>query len=71
MADRPPVRILLPTTRWTDACRELAAQLKTQGLRRAPDHPNVEYDPVTEQQNTPEGIQLVAAGEPECCSETG
>ena len=27
MADRPPVSVLLPTTRWTDACRELAAQL--------------------------------------------
>ena len=28
MVDRPPVSVLLPTTRWTDACGELAAQLR-------------------------------------------
>ena len=28
MADRPPVSVLLPTTRWTDACTEVAAQLE-------------------------------------------
>ncbi|MFC7009388.1 hypothetical protein [Halalkalicoccus salilacus] len=28
MADHPPVSVLLPTTRWTDACTELAAQLE-------------------------------------------
>ncbi|WP_336365214.1 glycosyltransferase [Halalkalicoccus salilacus] len=66
MADRPPVSVLLPTTRWTDACTELAAQLG--------DHDelllihDVEDDPVTDQQNTPEGVRLIAAGEPEHCS---
>ncbi|WP_336346206.1 glycosyltransferase [Halalkalicoccus ordinarius] len=66
MADRPPVSVLLPTTRWTDACTELAAQLE--------DHDelllihDVEDDPITEQQHTPEGIRLIAAGEPEHCS---
>ena len=66
MADRPPVSVLLPTTRWTDACGELAAQLK--------DHDelliihDVEDDPVTDQQTTPEGVRLIAAGEPKHCS---
>jgi hypothetical protein len=27
MSDRPPTSVLLPTTRWTDSCMELAAQL--------------------------------------------
>ena len=58
--------VLLPTTRWTDACTELAAQLK--------DHDelliihDVENDPVAERQYTPEGIRLIATGEPEHCS---
>ncbi len=66
MADRPPVSVLLPTTRWTDACGELADQLE--------DHDDlllihdVEDDPVTDRQTTPEGVRLIAAGEPEYCS---
>ncbi|WP_336364833.1 hypothetical protein [Halalkalicoccus salilacus] len=58
--------ILLSTTRWTDACRELAAQLE--------DHDelllihDVENDPVTERQSTSESVRLIAAGEPEYCS---
>lgn len=46
MAERPPVSVLLPTTRWTDACRELAVQLGYHdGLLLIHD---VEIDPVTE-----------------------
>ncbi len=66
MADRPPVSVLLPTPRWTDACTEVAAQLK--------DHDelllihDVEDDPITERQYTPESVRLIAAGEPEHCS---
>ena len=66
MADRPPVSVFLPTIRWTDACTELAAQLE--------DHDElllshgVEDGPVTGHQNIPEGIRLIAAGEPEHCS---
>ena len=65
MADRPPVSVLLPTTRWTDACGELAAQLE--------DHDelllihDIEDDPVTER-SIPEGVRLIAAGEPKHCS---
>ena len=66
MADRPPVSVLLPTTRWTDACGELAAQLEDRAeLLIIHD---VEDDPITDRQNTPEGVRLIAAGEPEHCS---
>ncbi len=66
MANRPPVSVLLPTTRWTDACTELAAQLGNRDeLLLIHD---VESDPVTGHQNTPEGVRLIAAGEPEPCS---
>ena len=66
MADRPPVSVLLPTTRWTDACRELATQLgEHDELLLIHD---VEDDPITERRNTPEGVRLIAAGEPKHCS---
>ncbi|MFC7010056.1 glycosyltransferase family 2 protein [Halalkalicoccus salilacus] len=65
MADGPPVSVLLPTTRWTDACTEVAAQLGDRDeLLLIHD---VEDDPVTER-STPEGVRLIAAGEPEHCS---
>ena len=58
--------VLLPTTRWTDACTEVAAQLEDRDeLLLIHD---VEDDPVTGHQNTPEGVRLIAAGEPERCS---
>ena len=66
MADRPPVSVLLPTTRWTDACGELAAQLGDRDeLLLIHD---VEDDSITDRQHTPKGVRLIAAGEPEHCS---
>jgi glycosyltransferase involved in cell wall biosynthesis len=66
MSDRPPTSVLLPTTRWTDACGELAAQLgDSDELLVIHDS---EDDPVTGREDCPEGVRLVAAGEPEDCS---
>ncbi|WP_049999316.1 glycosyltransferase family 2 protein [Halococcus sediminicola] len=66
MSDRSPMSVLLPTTRWTDACGELAAQLgDSDELLVIHDSGD---DPVTGQENHYEGVQLVAAGEPEGCS---
>ncbi len=67
MSDRSPTGVLLPTTRWTDACAELAAQLgDSDELLIIHDG---EDDPVTEREAHPEGVRLVAAGEPAGCSE--
>ncbi|WP_247003252.1 glycosyltransferase [Halosolutus gelatinilyticus] len=66
MSDRPPTSIILPTTRWTDACAELAAQLGD-GDELLVIHDG-EDDPVAGWEDHPEGIRLVAAGEPEGCS---
>ncbi len=66
MSDRPPTSILLPTTRWTDACAELAAQLGD-GDELLVIHDGAD-DPVTERKDRPEGVRLVAAGEPAGCS---
>lgn len=66
MVARPPMSVLLPTTRWTDACTQLAAQLG-EGDELLVIHDN-ETDPVTEQEVYPEGVRLIAAGEPERCS---
>jgi hypothetical protein len=66
MSDRPPTSILLPTTRWIDACGELATQLgDSDELLVIHDG---EDDPVTEQKDRPDGVRLVAAGEPAGCS---
>ena len=66
MTDRPPTSVLLPTTRWTDACAELAAQLgDNDELLVIHDR---EDDPVTEWEDRLTGIRFVAAGEPEGCS---
>ncbi|WP_408960477.1 hypothetical protein [Natrinema sp. 74] len=66
MSDLPPTSILLPTTRWTAACAELAAQLGDRNeLLVIHDSVN---DPVTEQEDPPEGIRFLAAGEPDGCS---
>lgn len=66
MADRPPLSVILPTTRWTDACTELADQL-------GPDDElvivhDVEDDPVAGQDTVPERVRRITAGEPEGCS---
>lgn len=66
MADRPPLSVLLPTTTWTKACKELAAQLgETDELLVIHDDEN---DPVASMEEFPEGVRLIAAGEPEGCS---
>lgn len=66
MSDRPPTSVLLPTTRWTDACAELAAQLgDSDELLIVHD---TKDDSVTERDDLPESVRLVAAGEPESCS---
>lgn len=67
MDDAPPASIILPTTRWTTACREIADQLG----------PNDELlvvaddgsDPVAEHEDDlPSGVDLVYAGDPAGCS---
>ncbi|GAA5065257.1 glycosyltransferase [Haladaptatus pallidirubidus] len=66
MYDRPPTSVLLPTTKWTDACAELAAQLEdSDELLIIHDS---EDDPVTAQEDHLEGVRFIAAGEPEGCS---
>lgn len=66
MADSPPTSVLLPTTRWTDACGEVATQL------RDGDELLVIYDddqdPIAGRTSFPDGVRLIAAGEPEGCS---
>ncbi|MFH5801769.1 glycosyltransferase family 2 protein [Haladaptatus sp. CMAA 1911] len=66
MSDHPPTSVLLPTTRWTDACAQLAAQLgDSDELLIIHDNGD---DPVTERENHPTGVRFVAAGKPEGCS---
>lgn len=66
MADRPPLSVLLPTTRWTKACTELAAQLGDEDeLLVIHDDAN---DPIADKRDLPDGVRLIAAGEPEGCS---
>ncbi|SFR50978.1 glycosyltransferase family 2 protein [Halogeometricum limi] len=62
----PPTSVLLPTTRWTDACDEVAAQL-------GPDDEllvicDAETDPVATRTSLPDGVDVVVAGEPDGCS---
>jgi hypothetical protein len=66
MADRPPLSVILPTTRWTEVCTELAAQLGPEDeLLVVHDGDD---DPVTDQDDLPRGVRLITAGEPEGCS---
>jgi hypothetical protein len=61
-----PTSVLLPTTRWTDACAELASQLGADDeLLIVHDG---EDDPVAGRAVDVEGVRLVAAGDPEGCS---
>ena len=65
--DRPPVSVLLPTVRWTDACGEVAGQLG--GRDELLVICDTDADPVAERRGTtPEGVRIVLAGEPAGCS---
>ncbi len=65
--DRPPVSVLLPTTRWTDACDEVAAQLRdVDELLVVCDDGT---DPVADRrEDSPSGVRIVLAGQPAGCS---
>ena len=65
VADSPQTSVLLPTTRWTDACGEVADQLR-EGDELLVIHDD--GDPVAGRTDTLEGVRLVAAGEPDRCS---
>ncbi|WP_148414682.1 glycosyltransferase family 2 protein [Haloferax sp. KTX1] len=66
MSDRPPTSVLLPTTRWTDTCAELAAQLNDgDELLIIHDCPN---DPVADQAPHHEKVRIITAGKPTGCS---
>lgn len=66
IADSPPTSVLLPTNRWTNACGEIADQLRDiDELLVIHDDDN---DPVAGRTDIPEGVRLIAAGEPEGCS---
>ncbi|GAA0516007.1 Glycosyl transferase family 21 [Halorubrum aquaticum] len=67
MTDPPPTSVLLPTVRWTDACEEVAAMLaEDDELLVIADDAD---DPVADRRGeTPEGVRVVLAGEPDGCS---
>ncbi|TKX68658.1 glycosyltransferase [Halorubrum sp. SP9] len=66
MDTRPPVSILLPTVRWTDACEDVAAQLTPEDeLLIIHDNGS---DPVAGRDDIPACVQLIAAGSPTACS---
>lgn len=67
MAEVAPASVLLPTVRWTDACRELCDQLAPRDeLLIICDS---ETDPVTAHRSAlPDGGRIVVAGEPDGCS---
>lgn len=66
MSDRPPISVLLPTREWTDACREVADQLRPgdELLVVCDDR----TDPVVPRARARQGVDLVVAGEPRGCS---
>lgn len=75
-----PVSVILPTVRWTDACEEVAAQLRdpeTFGASSGGEATGDELlvvcdrpdDPVADRRDElPPRVRLVVAGEPEGCS---
>ncbi|PSP77201.1 glycosyl transferase [Halobacteriales archaeon QS_1_68_20] len=66
MAEPPPTSVLLPTTAWTDACDEVADQLRPgDELLVICDS---ESDPVARRDAVPDGVRIVVAGDPEGCS---
>ncbi len=63
----PPTTVLLPTVRWTDACDEVAAQLR--GEDELLVIADVATDPVVDRRgDLPAGVRIVLAGEPAGCS---
>jgi len=74
----PPTSVLLPTVRWTDACKEVAAQLRRDGDNNAAGEAGSDElivicdtadDPVADRRgDSPRGVRIVLAGEPERCS---
>lgn len=67
VADSPQTSVLLPTTRWNDACGEVTDQLR-EGDELLVIHDDDDGDPVAGRTDTPEGVRLVAAGDPDRCS---
>ena len=74
---RPPISVLLPTVRWTEACSQVAAQLGDDDelliLCDTDDDPVAERrgSDVGAEEDTegfPDGVRLVVAGEPAGCS---
>ena len=64
--ERPPVSVLLPTTTWTPACRQVAEQLRDDDeLLVLPDH---ESDPVAKQTGLPQSVSVIPVGDPDGCS---
>jgi hypothetical protein len=64
--ERPPISVLLPTVRWTDACSEVADQLRGEDeLLVVCDSPE---DPVARRDDLPAGVDIVVAGDPAGCS---
>jgi hypothetical protein len=66
VADSPQTSVLLPTTRWNDACGEVTDQLR-EGDELLVIHDD-DGDPVAGRTDTPEGVRFVAAGDPDRCS---
>jgi hypothetical protein len=63
---RTPTSVLLPATSWTDACDEVAAQLRPEDeLLVIHDD---ETDPVSGRERLPENVRLISAGDPVGCS---
>lgn len=64
-SDRDAASVLLPTIRWTDACDQVAAQLRPDDelfvICDRDDDPVASRDP-------PEGVDILVAGEPDGCS---
>ena len=67
MTDIPPTSIIIPTTRWTPACTDVAKQLGSNDemIVVCDDQSN---DVAAQQDDLPDGVRIVFAGEPERCS---
>ncbi|CCQ34544.1 glycosyl transferase protein [Halorhabdus tiamatea SARL4B] len=64
--ERPPISVLLPTTTWTSACRQVAEQLQDDDeLLLLCDH---ESDPVAERTDLTPAVSVIPAGDPDGCS---
>ncbi|MEZ3163062.1 glycosyltransferase [Halorubrum sp. RMP-47] len=63
---RTPTSVLLPTVSWTDACDEVAAQLRPKDELLII-HDN-EDDSVSSREGLPDSVRLICAGDPVRCS---